>query len=277
MKMKTTLITLTFLFAFMNCESQQAIFEYAGRWTPSIKKEKLNEIKFINELMPDFPRCLSMPYADRSQFDAQLKAGEKLKEYHTYPQEFYNPPSELYSKILYFISMQITTVSKGTTLTSKITQGNVLTPEQKSILNSADMGSDIIVKVKFRYKNVGSISNYDLEQIKEGEYKVTVVPANEVEYPGGSKEISNYIIKNVFNKIPEKRDKMKIRQARARFTINESGQVINVKIIESSSDQKLDKLFLDAINKMPKWKPAEDANGGKLQQEFVLPLGFDGC
>ena len=34
---------------------------------------------------------------------------------------------------------------------------------------------------------------------------------------------------------------------------------------------------METINKMPKWKPAENANGLKMKQEFEFSVGIPGC
>jgi len=47
---------------------------------------------------------------------------------------------------------------------------------------------------------------------------------------------------------------------------------------KTSGDQKTDKLLLKAINKMPKWKPAENSDGIKVKQEFEFSVGnCGGC
>jgi TonB family protein len=272
-----TYITLFLLSLFTAGFSQSSTFKYEGRSTPSIKKEKLNEAKFANQIMPEFCKYVILPFGERALLNEQLKLIDQPNEYHMDPYKFFDLSLENYSKILYFVSLEISSISKGKTMTSK-SMSNMLTVEQKSILNAAEPGTDIRIKIKFKYKNQGNISFYDLEQVKEGEYSVTVVPEKEAEYPGGFKEITNFLIKNVFNKIPDKSKAEKIRLAIVKFTINEEGQVVNAQISRTSKDPQLDKLLLDAINKMPKWKPALNSKGAKIKQEYNIPLGInDGC
>ena len=61
------------------------------------------------------------------------------------------------------------------------------------------------------------------------------------------------------------------------FTVNEEGEIVNAKISQTSGDSKTDKLFVEAINKMPKWKPAQNSKGVKVKQEFIFNLSGGGC
>jgi TonB family protein len=269
--MRTCIILLLQLF-FISGISQNLRYEFGGRSTPSIKMEKLNEAKFINQAMPDFCRYVTLPPGERSLLNEQLKLTDLPNEFSADPREYFDPTFEKYSKVLYFVSMEISVLSKGKTLRSGSTD-NLITAEQKNILAIADLGSDIHIKIRFRYKNRGNISFYDLDQIKEGEYTVTVIPATEAEFPGGFSEISNYLNKTVFNKIPAKNTSEKVRQVVVRFTISEEGQVTDAKLSRTSKDPATDKLLLDAISKMPKWKPARDSKGTRVKQEYCIPFG----
>jgi TonB family protein len=274
--MKTRIITLLLISFFATGFSQGLKYVYEGRFTPSIKKEKLNTAKFVNEIMPDFCRYIILPFGERNLLDDQLKARDPLNRNLLYPPEFYDLPQESYSNILYFISMDITTMNNGKTMLSKGVS-NLITKEQKSILMAADAGTDIHIKIRFKYKNTGKVSYYDLEQIKEGDYTVTVIPETEAEYPGGFPAITNYINRNVFDKIPNKSDLSRNPPAVVKFTINEDGHISDARISRTSRNTKVDKLLLDAIIKMPNWKPAKDSKGKNIKQEYSIPLGNDGC
>jgi len=64
-----------------------------------------------------------------------------------------------------------------------------------------------------------------------------------------------------------------IQLATVRFNINEEGQVFDAQIFKTSKDDEIDQLMLAAINNMPKWKPAENAEGTKITQEFDFSMG----
>jgi len=82
----------------------------------------------------------------------------------------------------------------------------------------------------------------------------------------------NYLKENAISKITEAASK-KIKPAIVRFIINEDGAIAKAQISTTTGDDDTDKLLLEAINKMPNWKPAEDSKGKKVKQEFVLSVG----
>jgi hypothetical protein len=274
--MKTFAIYLLLFLSFNQSFSQFQKFEYNGRQTPSITQEKLQAVRFVNEVMPDFCRYVRLSHDERMLLDAQLKQRNPLQRNLIYPDEFFTGSPESYSNILYFTSMDITTMSKGVVMISKSTS-SVLTNEQKSILKAADPGSDIHIKIRFKYKNQGTISYYDLGQEKEGDYTVTVTPATDAEYPGGFNEITNYILKNFFSKIPDNSSFYRNPIPVVRFLINEDGHLSNIRISRTSTDSKVDKLLIDVISKMPEWKAAKNAEGKNVKMEYSIALGNEGC
>jgi TonB family protein len=132
------------------------------------------------------------------------------------------------------------------------------------------------VKVRFKYIDKDPYNRADASKTIEGTVRVTVVPETEAEYMGGNKQITEYFNQNVVNKISEKNPE-KIQQAVLKFTVDEDGQIINPKITRTSNDSEIDKLLLDAAAKMPKWKPAQNAQGTKVKQDFTIPFGNGGC
>jgi TonB family protein len=67
-----------------------------------------------------------------------------------------------------------------------------------------------------------------------------------------------------------------MQPAFVKFTVNEAGVITNVRVTKISGDQKIDKLLLRANTNMPKWKPAQQANGINVKQEFELSVGNNG-
>ena len=104
-----------------------------------------------------------------------------------------------------------------------------------------------------------------------------MVPETEAQYLGGYQLLKQYLKENAIDKISETNAKQ-LQLATVRFTINEEGQIIDAQIFKTSEDEKIDKLLLEAINKMPKWKPAENFNGIKVKQKFEFSVGnIVGC
>jgi TonB family protein len=265
--MKNSLVTLLLSLFISTGFTQNSKFEYTGRLTPAIKKAKLNEANLIYEIMPQFSRYFVLPYNDRSQFDKQVIT--------IYPQA-YMFPQDNYNYLFNYVAVEISAICDGKVITS-VSKNDTLTAAQKDILNTADLGNDISIKIKFNYKNGAIDSHGTTCKINEGEYSVTVIPQTEAEYPGGFKQFTQYFTKNVFNKMPEQPNTEKIQQAVLKFTIDEEGQIVNARISKTSTDPKIDGIILEATNKMPRWVPAQNAKGLKIKQEFSIPFGGGGC
>ncbi|MBL7936678.1 MAG: energy transducer TonB [Bacteroidia bacterium] len=99
------------------------------------------------------------------------------------------------------------------------------------------------------------------------------IPEVQAEYIGGFKKMFDYINQNVTYKVVLTQSEFDIfKTPVAQWTIDETGTVIDVKIIKSSNISKIDNLYLAAIENMPKWKPAEKFDKTKTRQEFRFPL-----
>jgi TonB family protein len=278
--MKKSITTLLLFFVFTTGFSQNSTFAYNGRFSPAIKKEKLSGARFICEIMPEFGRYVSMPFRELDQLNQLLKSvcspqrnyGSSL----TYPPDTYVHMQENYERVIDYVSIEILTTSNGKTLAA---QGptDALTNEQKNILNSADLGSDIRIKIKFNYKKWVYKNTSMTDSLKEALYLITVVPATEAEYPGGFKQLTSYLTTTILNKISDKNGLKKIQEAIVKFTVNEEGQLMDVKLSRTSTDSRTDQLILDAIHKMPRWKPAKNYQGVNVKQEISIPFREKGC
>ncbi len=165
-----------------------------------------------------------------------------------------------------YISVEILTSYKGK-IKKAVGKNDTLSQEQKEIMNMADEGTDISVKVKYIPDN-----NFTHNDTKEIYFTFTVDPESEAKYPGGQQQLNQYIKVNAIDKIPDGSFK-KYNLTAVKFTVNEEGQVINVHVFETSKDEKIDELLMETISNMPTWKPAEYSNGLKVKQEFVLTVG----
>lgn len=263
--MKSTIIIFLITLYLTPVFSEDYKYDYRGRNTPTVKKECIKEAHFITEITPEFWRYLALSYKEQCQLNELLE----LRRILYYPEDNYND-------FIDYVSFEIGATCNGNALAARSTSDK-LTIEQKNILNSADMGSDIIIKIKFKYKNQVNENPSNDNNILEGELAVTLVPETEAEYPGGFNQMSAFFIENFFNKISETSNSEMIAQAVVKFTINEEGQVVNAKIFRSSSNTEIDKLILEATNKMPVWKPAKNLMGKRVKQEFTIPFVGGGC
>jgi len=258
--MNSIKITLLLIFIFTQGISQNTKYEYPGRLTPSIKKETLNFAKNLTDITPELHRYLNVAYSDRLFLDQQLRS---VSGYIDFAKEQYNT-------LLDFEFVEITANCLGVSRTLR-SAGNILTADQKSLLNNADVGSEIYFILRFKYKNLEHSG-----QIINGYYTVTVVPDIEASYPGGFERMSEYINQNILGKVTGKENLNKILQTIVKFTIDEKGRIVNARISRSSADPAIDRLVLDVIGNMPVWNPAKNATGIKVKQDFSIPFS-KGC
>ena len=230
--MKKSLILLLSLLYFAEGFTQNPKREFPARMWPLVKKEKVNEARLMSEIIPDYPQ-------------------------------------EYYSKILNYVSVDITAMCDGKMITSK-SKSDVLTDEQKNMLVNADLGMDVIIEIKFQYKDPANDICGGGGKIKSMNMGVTVVPETEAEYPGGFKQIPIDLAKNVISKISDTITSEKVRLAIVTFAVNEQGKIVNAKITKSSTSDEVDKLLLEAASNMQNWIPAQNSKGIKVKQEFCV-------
>jgi len=170
--------------------------------------------------------------------------------------------------IINCVSAEISATCDGKAMVA-MSSSDTLSTEQ--ILNTVDPGTYIVINIKYKYKN----SVNDNIEIDKMHFLATVIPETVAEYPGGYQQMIQYLKENTINKISETASKQ-FQQIIVRFTVNEQGEIAGVKMTKTSTDPKIDQLFLDAVNKMQKWKPAENSKGVKVKQEFEFSVGAGG-
>jgi len=252
---------------YMYYSSLFPMYEYSGRTTPAVKKEKLNSVAAISDVAPDFWRNLRMPYNERIDLDRLIGVNYPKGYNHSYPTE------SDYMKVIDYVSVEVSAVHNGKVYSVKSIDSK-LTSEQKNSLNAADQGTDINISIKFKYKN--GLTDNAAGKIIKGELTVTVVPEKEAEYPGGFKKMTDYLNKNVITKISKTKASENLMEGTVKFTVDEQGRVMDVKIFSAPTDPQASKIVLDAMYNMPKWKPAETSKGVKVKQEFNIPLSNGG-
>jgi len=222
--------------------SNELYFEILGAYSNSVTHQTLKQASFFNDITNDYPTSWVSDY-----ISLELKATCKGK------------------------------TRKGTSTSAK------LTAEQKQLLSNADLNSDIVVTVKYKNKNPAT----DKIDIRTMNYSVKVVPQVEATFlgtEGESKEtnvgsqvkLRNYIKINAIDKISFI-DKVAINSGTIKFTINDQGFVSKASIGKTTKNANVDMQLIDAIKNMPRWKPAEDAQGSKVSQDFILTVGNGGC
>ncbi len=169
-----------------------------------------------------------------------------------------------------YVSVEISAICNGKTM-KVISPNDILSVEQKNMMNAMDVGTDVMIDVNYTYKTPVT------KTIEKNTMHVamTLVPELEAEYVGGHEQMVSYLKEHIdrFSKTtPEK-----LQQVTIRFTVNEEGKVTNSKISNATGYDETYIVLMDAIYKMPHWKPAENAEGKKVKQEFEFTVGRAGC
>jgi len=188
---------------------------------------------------------------------------EKLNEAHTLIDlnRYYKS-----SWVKEYISVEVLASRRGK-IKKVVSKNDTLSQSQKDLINTADVGTDISVNVRYMPHN--TLKHND---IKATNFTFTVEPESEAKYIGGAQQLKQYLKENAMDKIPDAIFRVHHLTA-VKFTIDEVGQVVDAHVFESSKDEKTDELLLETICNMPSWKPAEYANGTKVKQEFVFTTG----
>ena len=72
--------------------------------------------------------------------------------------------------------------------------------------------------------------------------------------------------------------KDQLRPGKVHFTITPEGKIGTVQMRETSGYPAIDAHLVELINNMPgEWIPATNAQGKKVEQEWVFFFGFEGC
>jgi TonB family protein len=170
-----------------------------------------------------------------------------------------------------YASVQLTTNHDGLAQVAS-SKDEKLTDAQLEMLNSLDYGDEVVIDIDFQYD--ASMTSLTVGKIN---YPVTLVPETEAFFPDGRDQLHQYLKGNAIDKISEKEAK-DLQMVTVSFTIDEAGEIAGAKVSTTSGNPEFDRLLLEAMSNMPRWKPAEDSEGHKVRQNFELVVtGNTGC
>ncbi len=165
-----------------------------------------------------------------------------------------------------YVSVEILTKHNGTEKKAR-SKSDILTQAQKDLMNAADLGKDISVKVRYFPDN--TLTHND---VKEIDFAFSISPEKEATYTKGEQQLRQYLKETAIDKIADA-NLQKSTLAAVRFTVDEKGRIVDSHLFESSREEAIDQLLLDAICNMSPWEPATYSDGTKVKQEFVLTVG----
>lgn len=174
------------------------------------------------------------------------------------------------SWITFYVSTEIEATANGKT-SKAIGSNGQLSDAQKDLLKNADIGSNIDVNVA--YYEVNAQTN--ISELSNMNFTLSLAPAKAAEYQGGYDPMTDYLEENAMNMI-NLMNAGNFSMATVKFTIDKDGLVKKARVSQTSDNAVIDQTMLKAIKNMPKWKPAMDANGDKIDQEFQFMVG-NGC
>lgn len=168
-----------------------------------------------------------------------------------------------------YVSVEIEAIKQGKVYKA-ISANDTLSAEQINILNAVDLDTDVIINVNYKAKNsvTENLEDYKIHT------KFTVVPTTEAQFVGGKTRMTAYLEESAIGRISNlDGDNF---NGIVRFTINEKGRIVNVKLTGSTKDTETDQIIYKAITNMPKWKPARNAKGVAVKQDFEFYVGKGG-
>ena len=165
-----------------------------------------------------------------------------------------------------FVSVEVITIHDDQIIKTA-SQTDVLTKEQKNMMETADVGTPITVDIRY-------IPDNTLKHNDEHDFifSFSIDPDNGAQYPGGEQILKQYLKQKVMDEIEESLFEL-YQLSVIKFAINEKGQVVDAHVSESSNNLKVDEIMLEAVCNMPVWSPASYANGTRAKQEHVLMIG----
>jgi len=148
-----------------------------------------------------------------------------------------------------------------------------LTEGQIKLLRASDYSTNLLVRADYLIKNK---STNTLENSYATPH-LTIVPEQQAEYLDGMDALVDYLKQNSIEETSIVQ-KNKLQPAKLYFKVDNNGVISNVRTVTSSGYPSIDKKMIELIKKSPgKWKPAENTEGKKVDQDLVFFYGIIGC
>lgn len=148
-----------------------------------------------------------------------------------------------------------------------------LTDGQLQLLRSFDYSTNFEVRAHYRKKNGNTgilVSDFRSPYF-------TIVPEKQAVYSYG-KEAFLYYLREESKEAGANVDSQNLKAAKLSFRVTEQGAVEVIELERSSGYPEVDQKMMELISNLPgSWKPAENAEGKKVNQEFVISFGARGC
>lgn len=269
---KTTLIILTILTAcglsalsFMSPDSSlvleqkpaEEMTRVDGPWIPSpLLPQK--ELDFFYDLGPRYNRTFTK---------TEMAAARTFDQFDNLDAQ--NP-----KHIVSFSSVNVMRIDDSYEPVEEVAgDKNEFNSAQLKLLQSLPYSADVLIRAEYVLKNN---TTGELEESYTTPH-ITVVPETQAEYPGGFKAFIGYVKSHKVDET-ETLSKEELKPGKIRFTVSKVGTITKIKLISSSGYKKIDKRMVELITEAPgTWKVAQDAEGNRVEQQFVFSYGITGC
>ena len=177
-----------------------------------------------------------------------LEHANKLEDIHRrYPSKW----------IESYNSTQVGVVGETSHLLEKGKNG-LLTESQKLVLQKAEVGDRVKLVVNYKPKN-----NLNHNPDRQMDFEYLVVPSHAAHFDDGQGNLDEYLNQHLFSNL-DKTQKDSLAFGQLTFFVAEDGSIEQVTIKQSTNDPTIDQILVDALCKMPKWRPARN-----IRQEVV--------
>jgi len=172
-----------------------------------------------------------------------------------------------------YSNIQISTFNEdGTERIVAKSENEVLTQEQKKLLNSMDYTSSFFI--------VGDLMRaYDRMTILKDTLVtyLSVAPTYQATYLAGEETLIRHLKVQSLDEVA-KVDMAKLQQGMIRFRVTTEGTIASVNLSASSGFESLDQKFMEILLDLPSnWKAAVNFKGEKVEQELIYFFGQMGC
>ncbi len=183
-------------------------------------------------------------------------------------------PGHLKQELVSYSAVSIRTLeNEDQTDMVAVGSDHVLSAAQLELLRSLDYSSNFVIHAEYTETNPanGSIGRYLATP------HLTIVPEQEAVNSTGNMAMIAHV-KNGTSAFAYSVDAGTLRPGKITFTVNQEGTVSDVRISVSSGYPALDQRVIELVHTLPgTWKPATNAAGDAVEQEFVFSFGTVGC
>lgn len=182
--MKKLLLLCFLIFSAFALQAQDGQNAYKGRRFLTVPYDNLIQAKTLGEISPELWHRMVLHYSERDRIDKMLHMQHSL--YFSLVSAQKNDvvfPNSAYEKLVDYVSFEITVQSKGKLQTLAAT-GDKLTSAQQLLLKNADLGSPILLKLKYYHLKEGQ----QLGQVHESELHFEPIPFQPAAFPGVTRQ-----------------------------------------------------------------------------------------